>query len=143
MERLLSWRARTVLIALVYAAYFGVAIWGAVLSRKLDTVYESLIIAILLPVLHLSTTSMDMLWGERPALAKRVATLVLVSDWGSAFALGLACAVVSRTHVDADREVALAANILNVLAQVVCAFKTREFLSSDKYDQVTGETIEF
>ena len=53
------------------------------------------------------------------------------------------CAVVSRAHVDADKEVALAANILNVLAQVVCAFKTREFLSSDKYDQTTGEALDF
>lgn len=143
MERLLSWRAETVIVALVYAVYFGIAIWGAVLSRDLDTVHESLIIAIILPVLHLATTSMDMLWGERPALAKRVATLVLYSDWASTFALGLACAVVSRTHVDADKEVALVSNILSVLAQVVCAFKTREFLSSDKYDQGTGEALDF
>jgi hypothetical protein len=143
MKPLLSWRARTVLIAFVYAVYFGIAIWGAVLSRGLDTVYDSLIIAVVLPVMHLATTSMDMLWGERPALSKSVATLVLFSDWGSTFALGLACAVVSRTHVEADKEVALVANILSVLAQVVCAFKTREFLSSDKYDQATGESLDF
>ena len=139
----MSWRKRIVLVALVYLVYFGLAITGAIFSRRTETVDAALIIAVILPTLHFASTTGDMLWGERPPLPKRVGQLVVMADWASAFALGLASAVVSRHDASEEREVALASNLLSALAQCVCALKTYTYLDSTAYDQTTGESLDF
>lgn len=143
MLQLISWRTRTVLIGVVYFAYFWIAIAGTILAQRSDTVDAALAIAIVLPTLHFASTVGDMAWGERPVPPVRVAQAVEIANWFSAFGLGLACAVVSRNHSSDETEIAFTACLLSALAQLPCALKTYYFLDADGYSQDTGEAVGF
>jgi len=136
----LTWRTRTYVVAVIYAVWVVLAITGLALAAN-DHVHAALALAITVPVVHFANAAAGMLLGMRIALAATTRSLAIVGDWMQAFALGLACAVVSRGSVDDEMQVAIASNLLVGIAQLGCLAKTYQFLSSELYDQTTGDFL--
>jgi hypothetical protein len=133
-------RNRTTLVAVVYLVYFGLSI-SALVSLGQGHQRYALVTAVVLPVLHFTTSSIGLAMNDRRALTSSLAPLVLVGDWMQAAALGLAANSVNRSHLDDEATAAVFAHLLLILGQLICFAKSRDFLDSSKYDQDSGDLL--
>ena len=136
-----SWRTRSLGIGLVYFGYvLAVSVALAVGANDEDAVRPALIVILTVSSLHFALGMYNFFVERReapffPNLRKAVA----VSDWLVAGALGAAADAVNRGGD--NRATMLAAGILVIAAQCVCAAKTYQFTNADYYDQQSGERL--
>lgn len=141
-ERGFSWRTRSLGIGTVYLSYFVAVLVALIVgANDDDAVRPALIVMITVASLHFALGLYSMLFERGVVeLTPLVQTLVELGDWIAAGALGAACDAVNRECGD-NRDSMLAAGVLLLLAQCVCAYKTSRFISSSVYDQESGELL--
>ena len=141
-ERGYTWRTRSLGIGLVYFLYFVALVAALVIGANDDgAVRPALIVVITVASLHFGLGFYSMLFERGVVeLTPDVQSLVELSDWMAAGALGAACDAVNRTHGD-NRATMFASGILLAVAQCVCAYKTATFVSRSVYDQESGELL--
>lgn len=122
-------RRRTLFVLFVYLVYFALSISGLVSLGNGNERY-ALVLAVVLPVAHLTTALYAMLANDRRALTSNLDKLVLAGDWLQAVALGLAANSVNRSNEDGEAAAATVAHLLLLTGQLICFAKTRDLLNS-------------
>ena len=139
-ENSYAFRKRVVGISLVYVAYFALSI-AALVQIGLKNYVFGLVVPIVTSSLHFALALVAMVMNDRSAMNTNVAKLVLVFDWAQAFSLGIASSSISREHLSQEVGWAIAANAIQICAQIVCGLKSYDLLNSARFDQQDGEFL--
>lgn len=135
-----AFRKRVVAISLFYVVYFALGIAALVRIGQKDYTF-GLVVPIVTATLHFAFALGGMAMNDGTAMKTNVAKLVIVFDWAQAFALGIASSSISRDDLSKEVAWAVAANVIQILAQCVCALKTYDLLQSTRFDQNDGEYL--
>ena len=139
-ENTFSFRKRVIAISAFYLVYFALTIAALVRLGQKDYTF-ALVVPIVTATLHFSFALGGMVINDNSAMKSNVAKLVLVFDWGQAFALGIASSSISRDDLSKEVGWAVTANVIQLLAQIVCAAKAANLLDSRVFDQNDGEYL--
>ena len=135
-----AFRKRVVAISAFYVVYFSLSVAALVRIAQADYTF-ALIVPIVTASLHFVFALVAMIMNDRTAMNSNVAKLVLVFDWAQAFALGIASSSISRDDLSDEVGWAVAANVIQILAQLLCGLKSYDLLNSTRFDQNDGEFI--
>ena len=124
-----AWRARTLLIAAVYAAYVVavlVAMGYAVGDADAET--AAFVVILVCVALHFCTSAYAhfVQTGGRASIQSDVGGLVMVGDWLQSVAFGLSAGAVRRSG--SELATVVVAALLVTAGQSICAIKTYIFL---------------
>ena len=139
-ENTYAFRKRVISISLFYVVYFALSIAALIRIAQGDYLF-GLVVPIVSASLHFAFALVAMLMNDRTAMKSNVAKLVTIFDWGQGFALGVASVAVSRDDLSNEVGWAVAANVIQLLAQMLCGLKTYDLLNSSRFDQNDGEFI--
>jgi len=135
-----AFRKRVVVISLFYVVYFALSVAALVRIAQKDYLF-GLVVPIVSASLHFVFALAAMIMNDRTAMKSNVGKLVLIFDWGQAFALGIASSAISRDDLSEEVGWAVAANVIQLLAQLLCGLKTYDLLNSSRFDQNDGEFL--
>lgn len=139
-ENTFTFRKRVAAISAFYLVYFVLSIVALVRIGQKDYSF-GLVVPIVTATLHFVFALAGMAMNDNTAMKSNVAKLVLVFDWAQAFALGIASSSISRDDLSKEVGWAVTANVLQILAQLVCAAKAANLLDSRVFDQNDGEYL--